>query len=92
MKIVNIVSGKVYNVTPHKTLEETIGLYAPSICLVEAPDEAAPGWLYADGAFTQPKPTTEPNPEPVPERQPTNAEVAQMIADLEVSLMIAGVI
>lgn len=35
--------------------------------------------------------TEEPQPEPLP-YQPTNAEVAQMISDLQVDLILAGVI
>ena len=56
----------------------------PNITGVEA-DYTKLGMLYVDGVWKD-------VPRPVEPIQPTNAEVAQMISDLQADLIIAGVI
>lgn len=52
---------------------------------IEVPDYSYVGKKYVDGVWEDVP--TEPTP-----HQPTNAEVAQMISDLQADLLIAGVI
>lgn len=59
----------------------------PNITGVIATEENL-GQKYVDGVWED---VPQPEPEPQP-YQPTNAEVAQMISDLQADLIIAGVI
>lgn len=56
MKIFQVMNDLCHWQTPHKTLEETIGKYAPDIQFVEAPENVFEGWGYLDGAFIKPTP------------------------------------
>lgn len=47
--------------------------------------------VFGLNPFIDPEPEPEPEPEPIP-YQPSNAEIAQLISDLQVDLIVAGVI
>lgn len=63
MKIFQILDGFCHwdATSKHPTLDSTIGLYAPDIIFVEAPDKVHEGWGYdetktGDDRFIQPEP------------------------------------
>lgn len=55
MKIFQILNNMVHWESHYKSIEETIGLYAPDIIFVEAPDYVREGWGYIDGEFIKPE-------------------------------------